>query len=40
MQNTTVTERPACSDAVTAMLENGIHYHPALVEKLIKHAGE
>ncbi|MHB9101611.1 MAG: DUF3368 domain-containing protein [Sulfuricella sp.] len=31
---------PSFSDAVSAMQENGIHYHPALVEKLIKHAGE
>lgn len=25
---------------ITAMLANGIHYHPALIKKLIKHAGE
>lgn len=31
---------PNFSDTVTAMLANGIHYHSALVEKLIKHAGE
>ena len=31
---------PSFSDAVAGMLANGIHYHPALVAKLIKHAGE
>ena len=31
---------PNFSDTVTGMLANGIHYHPALVEKLIKYAGE
>jgi len=33
-------EQAAQIHRLTAMLENGIHYHPALVEKLIKHAGE
>ena len=31
---------PSFSDAVAAMLANGIHYHPALVAKLINHADE